>query len=467
MFNVDSGAKGASDYSRILSPDSLSDFFENGSVALHLVDASGSILYANRAELALLGYPRESYVGRSIRDFHADAEVIEDILFRLTSGETLRSYPARLKARDGSIRYVEISSSGNFENGRFVNTRCFTVDVTELKLAQAEIRRKDEQMRQVLDALPAAIYTTDQRGLITYFNKAAAELAGREPVLGRDHWCVTYKLFTSDGTPLPHDECPMAIALKEGRAVRGVEAMAQRPDGSLFPFIPFPTPLTNDDGQLAGAVNMLVDISERKEAEARQRLLLNELNHRVKNNMQMLHGLLQMAHRETGSPEARKVLADAAQRVSAIAAAQKLLYAETSPRTFECQTFVEAVCTSAQQAFPPEVKIEVEVESCDLPNDAAMPLALILNELLTNAVKYGVGSDGSIQVLVSLQREDGEFILCVRDKGLGFDPSIASSKRASGLGLVRGLAQQLGGDFAVESSAGAKCTLRFPAAQDV
>jgi PAS domain S-box-containing protein len=120
----------------------------------------------------------------------------------------------------------------------------------------------------VLDALPAAIYTTDAEGTLTYFNRAAAELAGREPAVGRDKWCVSWRLRRADGSVLPHDECPMAQALKERRPIRGAEAFLERPDGTLVPFTPYPTPVFDASGEMIGAVNMLVDISEQKESEA-------------------------------------------------------------------------------------------------------------------------------------------------------------------------------------------------------
>jgi PAS domain S-box-containing protein len=125
----------------------------------------------------------------------------------------------------------------------------------------------EKRFRAVLDGLPAAIYTTDAAGRVTYFNQAAADLAGRQPELGRDEWCVTWRLYRPDGTRLPHDQCPMAVALKENRPVRGVEAILERPDGTRIPFIPYPTPLRDAAGELVGAVNMLVDISDRKVAE--------------------------------------------------------------------------------------------------------------------------------------------------------------------------------------------------------
>src|SRR6478672_6709675 len=127
--------------------------------------------------------------------------------------------------------------------------------------------------RELLDALPAAIYTTDAAGRLTYYNAAAVQLAGRKPRIGSDEWCVTWRLYRPDGTPLPHDECPMAVALKTDRPVRGVEAIAERPDGTLVPFMPYPTPLHDASGNVVGAVNMLVDLTERSHAEQVRQLL--------------------------------------------------------------------------------------------------------------------------------------------------------------------------------------------------
>jgi PAS domain S-box-containing protein len=125
-------------------------------------------------------------------------------------------------------------------------------------------------LRSILEALPAAIYTTDAQGRITSYNDEAVRFSGRVPVLGSDSWCVTWKLYRSDGTPLPHDQCPMATALKEGRAVRGVSAIAERPDGTRVHFMPYPTPIKDANGKVIGAVNMLVDITPQVEASANQ-----------------------------------------------------------------------------------------------------------------------------------------------------------------------------------------------------
>ena len=252
----------------LFSAPDLEDFFENGAVGLHIVDGDGTILKANRAELQLLGYCAEEYIGRNIAEFHADAAAISDILNRLGQGERLDQYPAQLLAKDGSIRHVLITSSGLFRDGKLVQTRCFTFDVTEARGAVQRLRENEQQFHAMIEALPAAVYTTDADGYITFYNQAAAELAGRKPEIGIDQWCVTWRLFQPDGSPLRLEQCPMAIALKERRPVRGEELIAERPDGGRARLMPFPTPLFDKDGCLTGGINMLVDITERHASEA-------------------------------------------------------------------------------------------------------------------------------------------------------------------------------------------------------
>jgi PAS domain S-box-containing protein len=429
----------------------LRDFVETTNIGLHWVGPDGRILWANQAELAMLGYTRAEYIGHHIAEFHADRPVIENILARLSRGENIRDYAARLQCKDGSIRHVIINSSALFKNGEFIHTRCFTHDITvnqhveqqrvqllarewaareeaeallemsrefltesdlqklikvvistarDLTKAQfgmfvykdvpesgsvslhcavegapretfldvgdpqhAELvqpiffgsetvrandlldtvhfqhkrvpfagllgkrlplrsylevpvvsragevmgrlflghpepdlfseraerivrgiaaqaalalengrlltqrESRERRFREMIDALPAAVYTTDADGKLTHYNQAAINFSGQIPQLGTDKWCVSWKLYRSDGSPLPHDECPMAIALKEGRTIRGVEAIAERPDGTRVWFTPYPSPLRDAKGNIVGGINMLIDISERKQLE--------------------------------------------------------------------------------------------------------------------------------------------------------------------------------------------------------
>jgi PAS domain S-box-containing protein len=124
---------------------------------------------------------------------------------------------------------------------------------------------------ELLAVLPAAIYTTDAAGHITYYNGAAAKLWGCQPELGTSTFCGSWRLYWPDGRPMRHEECPMALALQTGKPVQGIEAVAERPDGTRVPFVAHPTPLYDRAGDLVGAINLLIDVTERKAFEAAER----------------------------------------------------------------------------------------------------------------------------------------------------------------------------------------------------
>jgi PAS domain S-box-containing protein len=316
----------------------------------------------------------------------------------------------------------------------------------------------EDRIRQVLESLPAAVYTTDAEGFLTFHNKAAAEMAGREPILGSSRWCITRRLYRPDGALLPADEYPIAIALRENRALRGVEILAERLDGTRICLLAYPGPIQDASGRPIGAVNLLVDISERKAAETALRESLRELNHRMMNNMQMLQSLLGAAEREASSREAREILADAARRVGAMAASQRAVSAGLME--YEARSFLEALSRSASQSFGRQADIQIETASGVLSNDMVLPLALIVNELITNAVKHGKGERSYVSIKLGLADRGKDWLLSVEDDGPGFvleNPR----RRASGLGLVIGLAGQLGGRLDVATTTGARCAVIF------
>jgi PAS domain-containing protein len=135
-----------------------------------------------------------------------------------------------------------------------------------LEAALAAVSVPGNAMAEALDALPAPVYITDADGRITHYNQACIGFAGRTPGAD-DRWCVTWKLFTLDGDALPHDACPMAVAIKERRPVRNVEALAERPDGSRVRFQPFPTPLFDAEGSFRGAINLMIDVTDIRRAD--------------------------------------------------------------------------------------------------------------------------------------------------------------------------------------------------------
>jgi PAS domain S-box-containing protein len=257
------------------------------------------------------------------------------------------------------------------------------VSITGAVRTQGTLRERERRFRELLDALPAAVYTTDAAGRITYYNEAAAELWGHRPTLGTSEWCGSWKLYWQDGTPLAHADCPMAIALKEDRCVRGMEAAAERPDGTRVPFIPYPTPIHDESGKLIGAVNMLVDITERKRAEEQQSLLVRELHHRVKNTLATVQAIMGSTARTATSIEQFK---DAMiGRIGSLAKTHLLLGEEGAIITFE------DILHSELDPFDDGSKGRIHVEGprVEATSRLAVSLGMAIHELTTNAAKYG------------------------------------------------------------------------------
>ena len=301
------------------------------------------------------------------------------------------------------------------------------VAIADTLRSRALLRERERRFRQLLDALPAAVYTTDAAGRITYYNDAAAALWGHRPRLGTVEWCGSWKLYWPDGTPMRHDECPMAVALKENRAVRGMEAAAERPDGTRVPFIPYPTPIHDEAGKLIGAVNMLVDITERKRAEEQQALLVRELHHRVKNTLATVQAIMGSTARAVDNMDDFKTALFG--RIQSLAKTHLLLADED--RAAE----LVALLRSELDAFDDgSGRISLHGPPVTLSSQLAVSLGMAIHELTINAAKYGALSvfggkvDVSWSVTIDATRETltiewvesgGPVVMEPRRKGFG------------------------------------------------
>jgi PAS domain S-box-containing protein len=157
------------------SEQDLTDFVDNAPLAFHWLSADGTILWANRAELELLGVTEGEYVGQPVAAFHADPTIIGSVLHRLKSGETLLNYEARLLAKDGSVKHVLISSNARWAGGTFLHTRCFTQDITARRKAEEALHASEERFIRFMEHLPGAAWMKDLDGRYLYANKAAEE----------------------------------------------------------------------------------------------------------------------------------------------------------------------------------------------------------------------------------------------------------------------------------------------------
>src|SRR6185437_12640123 len=248
------------------------DLAETSSFALHWVGPDGTILWANQAELDMVGYTADEYIGHNITEFHADAPVIDDILKRLSRGEKLKEYEARLRAKDGSIRYVVIDSSVLFENENFVHTRCFTRDITERKDAERARRESEQQLRVVTEATPIMIWMSGTDKLCYYFNKSWLGFVGRslEQEMGNG--------WAENVHPEDFDRClQIYVSSFDARQPFEMEYRLRHHSGQYRWILDHGVPRHAADGTFEGYVGGCLDIHDQKEAAEKIRIISDAL----------------------------------------------------------------------------------------------------------------------------------------------------------------------------------------------
>lgn len=315
--------------------------------------------------------------------------------------------------------------------------------------------RFDGWVRDVVDRSPVAIYATDANGLLVSFNAAAARLWGRAPVIGQDLWCGSYRLHWPDGRAMPLDTCPMAMALKSGEAVHGLEAVYERPDGTRGAFLAYPTLLRGPDGGIAGAVNMLVDISDRKQAEERQKVLVDELNHRVKNTLASVQSLAAHSLRGAEAPQDMRARFEA--RLIALSNAHNQL-ADRRWQDADLRTLAEQVLAP----YRADHRVCLQGETVMVSARTAVALSLVLHELATNAVKYGALSTSSGRLNVAWALTGGDtLVLDWREAG-GPAPKVV--RQGFGTRFIEGsVTGELGGRITHEfEPVGVHCHIETP-----
>ncbi len=383
--------------SSVLADDDLKDFFDNADLPFHWVGYDGTILAANRAELALLGYTEEEYIGRNIASFHADERVIADILQRLKAGETLRDYPAVLRCRDGSLKEVRITSSVLRRNGKFIHTRCLTRDVTGMR----EIERRAFHLSAVVSSSDDAIVSKTLDGIVESWNDAAERLFGytAQEMVGQ-----SIRRIIPEDRQTEEDEVLRRI--RRGERIDHFQTQRRRKDGTLVPISLTVSPVKDSHGRIIGASKIARDISAqvaaeeaRREAMATKDRFIGLISHELRTPLTVIVGNAQLLLRrrgrlaESASVQALTDLAGQGQRLLHVIENLLLLTrvndgGSVTLTDVDLVPLCERILADVRQQFGPRtVRSAYPFHSAHVASDPAL-LALILENLLSNAHKY-------------------------------------------------------------------------------
>jgi PAS domain S-box-containing protein len=343
-------------------------------------------------------------------------------------------------------------------------------DVTDLRQReQAAATRALERFQRVVEAAPNAMVMTNAAGQIEMVNSQAEKVFGypRQELLGQPVEMLVPERFHGHHPGLRdgYFHSPQSRPMGAGRDLFG-----RHKDGSEFPVEIGLNPIETEDGTMV--LSAIVDISDRRQKEQRIRaalkekdLLLSEIHHRVKNNLQIIHSLLDLQSLQIDDPAVTEMLRASQNRVRSMSMIHQTLYQSKDFARVSFASFLDTLLpalVSSYSVTAAHIDLSVEASEVHLPISAAIPCGLILNELISNALKHAFpnGRAGSIRVELR-QQPDDQIVLIVSDNGIGI-PLSDTPSGSLGLELVNLLAEQLSGSLTIHRANPTRFELRFP-----
>jgi PAS domain S-box-containing protein len=451
----------------------LNSFLENAVIGMHWVDGNGTILWANKAELDLLGYERDEYVGRQISAFHVDSAVAEDMLQRLSRNEELRGYEARLRCKDGSIRHVRIDSNPFVRDGSVIHARCFITDITEKKHAEQALFR----LAAIVESSEDAIVSKDINGIITTWNNSAERIFGYTPdeIVGRS---ITVLIPPE----LQAEETLILARIRAGERIDHFQTVRVRKNGERIDVSLTISPVRDRNGKIIGAAKILRDITGQRKLEAAlhtsERLasvgrLAATIAHEINNPLEAVTNFIYLAKQQPGLSQKVKQYLETADRelgrVAHIARQTLGFYRDTSqPDSVFVSDVIEDVLTIYERKFKyKELTVEQQIEPGLIVFTVQGELKQVLSNLISNAID--ASRDGGKIVIRAratrnFQSGNRGIRITVADNGSGisakdmenlFVPFFTTKKDVgTGLGLwiTKDLLEKKGGHIRFRSS---------------
>lgn len=320
----------------------------------------------------------------------------------------------------------------------------------------SDVIDKDTLMMSALSQMSEGVIIAGKEGELLYFNDFAEKLhgAGLRNVSPEDY-SKTYNLLRMSGTPFPFDELPLSRTVARGEVVENVRWRIVRPDGTEVVALGTSRPVFAQDGSQIGSVLTIRDDSDAFETRSKlenalrlQTTLLHELNHRVANNLSLLQSLLRFQAREAETDEAKQVLNRTQSRIQAIASVHEALYAADTQSNISIGPFIRDLAVNIRDALSTKVDVNLELSESDdfnLPINEAVPVALIIAELMTNSLKYAFEGERG-EIAISLSKIDKTRSVEYRDDGIGLESADGQNRKAGlGSNIISSLVQQLGG----------------------
>jgi PAS domain S-box-containing protein len=435
------------------------------------VNENGVYTYSSQKGSDLLGRSSEDIIGKTPFDFMPpdDAKRIAATFSEIVANKApIKDLENWNITQNGERRCLLTNGVPILdEGGHLTGYRGVDKDITERKRAEEELQLSQQKLSLHVEQTPLAVIEFDLDGRVLQWNPAAVATFGfsREEAIGK---CWTFIAPAAIHGQL--EGVWSAIVDQRGGNRSTNENITK--DGRTISCEWFNTPLAGPGGRSIGVASLIQDVTERKLAEdtiraslREKELLLKEIHHRVKNNLQIIASLLTLQAQSVRDPVALEVLQDSQNRIRAMSLIHAKLYESSNLATVDFGAFVRdlgAILLRAYAVNPSAIHLRVSAGQADLDVDTLVPCSLIMNELLANAIKHAFPSGAGGTVTVALSHQDGVYVLRVADDGIDF-PSTVNFRETKTLGLrlVNMLVEQLDGTIELLSKGGTEFTIRF------
>jgi PAS domain S-box-containing protein len=425
------------------------------------------VIWANSASRIMLGYEADELTGFSISGFFSSEEAF--LAFgaaaspEIAGNKTFRTQ-VELVRRDGASIWVDLSAAVLTPNSG--ESLWFFLDMTQRRETEQRLR----QLSRLVEQSPMAMVITDLDGTIEYANPRFCEITGytEEEVLGKNPRVIKSNLTPSE------TYLDLWQTLKAGHVWRG-ELINRKKSGDIFVEQEVIAPVLDSVGHATHYVALKEDVTLRKQADVALQAslqekvaLLNEVHHRVKNNLQVITSLLRLEASRSTQNDTRVVLKDMKSRIFAMAQLHETLYRTGTFASVDLGVYVKQLALQAfrvHEGGSGSVRLVLDLTPVNVGMDQATPCGLLVNELLSNCLKHGFPNGRAGEVVVQLRPsgKEGCWCLSVRDTGVGLPVDFEEKRTQSlGLQLVSDLALQLGGVLECANGPGASFTVEFP-----
>jgi PAS domain S-box-containing protein len=431
------------------------------------IGPDGKITDINGAVETVTGYSRDQVIGTDFSDYFTDRKEAKRVYKKVYAKGYVKDYPLKIRHKNGHITSVVYNATLYYdEDGDVSGVFAAARDITQIIETEKALKQSEEKFRTIIETAQEGIWTLDAQSETTYVNEAMGKMIGYtvEEMMGKS----LYDFMDDEGKIDAHEKMERR---KEGIKEKHDFRFKHKNGSDLWTIIST-NPILDSNNKFIGALGMLTDITKRKEMEEELKsslkekdMLLKEIHHRVKNNLMVISSLLNLQSNYIKDKDDLDMFKESQTRAKSMALIHEKLYKSDDLKSIDFADYMKEIINELINTYkrdPNIIKLNLDLENIILDINTSIPLGLIVNELVSNSLKYAFPDNREGEINVSLKLKDGKYILIIGDNGVGIPRSTDFRNTASlGLQLVNNLTDQINGKIELDRSHGTEFKITF------